>query len=772
MVGNHQSGALPRRGMTRIRLLLCWLIASLAGAGVVRADLQFDVFLGYDSIVPEACWFPVVCEIKNDGPTFNGVVEVGGGQFTEGQARRLQVELPTGTLKRVVLPVFSTARGYSRWDVRLLDEHGRVRAEQSGIQPRKQMAADAPLIGALARTVGGTPVIRPILPNSADLQPTAARLQPSIFPDNPIVLAGLEAIYLNSEKAPDLNVGQVNALLAWVHGGGHLIVAVEQISDITATAWLRNLLPVDLQGIQAVERHPELQAWLQSASWVTNLASSTGDQPIVTRSFAERYRVGRQGASPSRMGASPNSAQTSGKAPVPPPMDQTAPGGSVTARNPFGDLSEDLAFESAPLQVAVGTLRDGEVVVSAAEKPLMVTAHRGRGRVTVLLFSPEREPCRSWKNLPTFWAKVIEVPGAWYVNAEVRQPGGWSSDGIFGAMIDSRQVHKLPVGWLLLLLLVYLVVIGPFDQYVLKRIGRPMLTWITFPCYVVLFSLLIYFIGYKLRAGESEWNELHVVDVLPKGDRAELRGQTYASVYSPANQKYLLESRQQYSTFRGEFIGRWSSGQAGEKASIVQEGDNFKAEIFVPVWTSQLFVNDWWQPGELPLTATVVPQGDGWQVTVENHTDRSLSGAQVVIGGSVMALGELPAKRPRTIHVAEANGTPLRDYVARYGSPFQSAVQSRQRTFGGTGSGQIDDLQNGSMAASFLSQLGGQHNAARNFITPPGLDLSGVAERGSAVLLAWASDYSPVKPLYQFTPRRSHRNTLWRLAVPVGGGKS
>src|SRR4029077_1668903 len=111
-----------------------------------------------------------------------------------------------------------------------------------------------------------------------------------------------------------------------------------------------------------------------------------------------------------------------------------------------------------------------------------------------------------------------------------------SADGIFGAMIDSRQVHKLPASWLLLLLVIYLIVIGPLDQFWLKRIGRPMLTWITFPCYVVLFSLLIYFIGYQLRRGESEWNELNLVDVLQDGERAELRGRTYASVYSPANQ--------------------------------------------------------------------------------------------------------------------------------------------------------------------------------------------------------------------------------------------
>ena len=139
--------------------------------------------------------------------------------------------------------------------------------------------------------------------------------------------------------------------------------------------------------------------------------------------------------------------------------------------------------------------------------------------------------------------------------------GGWASiDGVFGAMVDSKQVRKLPVEWLLLLLIVYLVVIGPVDQYWLKRIRRPMLTWITFPCYVVLFSLLIYFIGYKLRAGETEWNEFHLVDVLRKGDGAELRGRTYASVYSPVNATYKVESQQEFSAFRGEFQSSWNGG--------------------------------------------------------------------------------------------------------------------------------------------------------------------------------------------------------------------
>jgi hypothetical protein len=139
----------------------------------------------------------------------------------------------------------------------------------------------------------------------------------------------------------------------------------------------------------------------------------------------------------------------------------------------------------------------------------------------------------------------------------------------------------------------------------------------------------------------------------------------------------------------------------------------------------------------------------------------------VVIDGYLMELGEGPANSAKTFTVSKDHGTPLKRFVANYGSSFQSAVQSRMRTFGGNQSWQIDDLANGTVAASFLSQLNGQENAMMNFEQPTGLDLSSVAEHGNAILFAWAPDYAPVAPLHQFSPRRNHKYTLWRLAVPV-----
>ena len=81
-----------------------------------------------------------------------------------------------------------------------------------------------------------------------------------------------------------------------------------------------------------------------------------------------------------------------------------------------------------------------------------------------------------------------------------------------------------------------------------------------------MFSLLIYFIGYKLRAGETEWNELHLVDVLQNGESAELRGRSYASIYSPVNATYRVEAQERFSTFRGEFQSSWNGGGQGWRA--------------------------------------------------------------------------------------------------------------------------------------------------------------------------------------------------------------
>ena len=711
-----------RAGERKHRRLIC--IFCFLGFLSNAFALRFDVFAGYGDVVPEADWFPIVCELRNDGPSFNGNIEVTSGLFGSGQVRQFPIELPTGTTKRVVVPVFSTSRDGS-WTCRLKDDRGKTRAETE-FTPRQQKIRQprmgTTIMAALSRTLTGLPTLPQIKSSQTDLQPVVGRMQPVLFPDNPLALSGLHILYLSSLMALELTAPQVEALHIWLQKGGHLVVAVEQASDLQGAPWLRSLIPCDFTGLAVKKPGNELQQW--TAAYFSAPPTTGG----------KRFRGGNASAFPLELSR---------------------------------EISADADFDSADLPMITGRLLDGKVLAGSGTEPLLIEARRGRGRLTVLTFSPEREPFLSWKNRAWFWARLAEIPPELYQSSDLDRRMGMSSDGIFGTMVDSKQVRKLPLGWLLLLLVVYLIVIGPLDHYWLKKMNRQMLTWITFPCYVVFFSVLIYYIGFRLRAGDSEFNELQLVDVIPAGNETLFSGRTYASIYSPSNQKYPLQSEQPFATLRGEYFANFGRSEESSSGLILQHGNHFDAEVLVPVWTSQLFVSDWTQEGSVPVKLSFERHRSEWKISMENQLAHPLLDVRVCLDGRVYEIGEVAANQTRVVNLNTGIGLPLKDFVQGMGSRFVAAVQRRRNTFGDNPEGLFPSLSAASMGASFLGLMRNGDDVYRNFIPDNTLDLTRFADSGHAILLALVRNYGVAPPLNRFSPRRSERNTVLRLVIPI-----
>jgi hypothetical protein len=643
-----------------LRSWLAWvaLLAGLAQGPAARAELQFDVFVGLDDRVREGHWFPVAFEILNDGPPFTGTVLVGAEDALAQQQRQFAIELPTGTRKRVVLPMFPASGRYSRWEARLLDPDGKLIAERNGLQP-KDIAPHIPLIGALPRTFGGLPVLPEVPNRGVEFLPAVARLQSEYLPSNPIALEGLTAWYLNSEKAADLKADQADALLSWMHNGGHLILAIEQPNDVTALPWLKGILPFLPESITNQANNGRIEAWVNQGPSVIQLPSALQADGMPNNNV--QLRGNR------RRNSSPNPA---------------------AATDPFAQIAPQENFRNAEVSVVLGKVLDGVVHLSLGGNPLILSAPRGRGTLTVLAFSPEREPFRSWKNRSWFWARTVGIPPELLVEQSAVRWGGTSIDGLFGAMLDSRQVRKLPIGALLLLLLVYLAVIGPVDQWVLKRMGRQMWTWVTFPFYVVVFSGLIYFIGYRLRAGDLELNELQVVDQLPRHQGSLLRGHTWFSIYSPANTRYRLASEQPFATFRAELQqggqGRSDSG----RMTLRHPARGFDAEVFVPVWVSQLYSSDWLDLGPTLLSAELRSPETEPTLVVENVSELRFTAVAAAYKGRLYDLGALPPQGRLEFPLGANEGRSLDDLVGGLPGLYQT-VQQRRFAFGGERSGQV-----------------------------------------------------------------------------------
>jgi hypothetical protein len=101
---------------------------------------------------------------------------------------------------------------------------------------------------------------------------------------------------------------------------------------------------------------------------------------------------------------------------------------------------------------------------------------------------------------------------------------------------------------------------------------------------------------------------------------------------------------------------------------------------------------------------------------------------------------------------------------------FMGKVVARQQAFGSSQDAVLALDSRNLMAASFLGFGEAAEGSVREqrFAAPAGTDLSRFAERGDAVLLAWAPGHAPITSLRRFPAVRTSQGTYYRLVIPAG----
>ena len=684
---------------TKLVFICIWL-----SCNIVNAEVRFDVFMGFSGKARNGEWFPVTVEIENDGPTFSGEIEIKPSSFNE-QSIRYKIELPNNTRKRLSIPVFNNSS--YRWNAKLFND-GKVVSKNDNLR-----IDSIPWFSKLFAAVSDQQSSGPVLPetrfknNNANrrFSPVVVNIQADIFPDNPVTLHGLSSLYLNSKRAINFRAEQASAVSIWVRSGGHLILGVDQPSDITGTPWLRELLNTQFGLIQNLEVGPLIRDWLSNAGY------------------------------------------------------------------PVGAIDEE--FNTKFLNATPVRLKDGKTLMSFDGETLIANANRGLGQVTILGFNPEREPIRSWENRAWLWARLADIDSEWFVSEKPpRDYGRMNVDGLYGTMIDSRQVSKLPVIWLILLLITYLVIIGPVDRIWLKRINKQMLTWLTFPIYVIFFSFLIYYIGYRLRAGQLEINELHIVDVLP-GDQVALRGRSYASIYSPSNKDYLMGGSLALGAFRNE-SSSFSNGAGNQPLLIGLSPGKLEAKARVPIWTSRLFSSEWVSGSEVNIQASVTKQNnDTYQLEILNGLRKPIVGAAFVALQRIVydeSINITPGERG--LLELKRSDSKVRDVISGFSSNIRTSIQSRNRAFGNAELSRMDLGLMNIVTGSFpgMLELEGIKQFKKDvnqFDSSGGMDISEYLERDGSVLFVFVEDQSPISStgLFESKLRKSH--SLYRIPIKL-----
>ncbi len=294
--------------------------------------------------------------------------------------------------------------------------------------------------------------------------------------------------------------------------------------------------------------------------------------------------------------------------------------------------------------VATGTLSpDAVVVVESENTPLVVSRPLGHGRVDFLAADPGLEPLRSWDAMDAMWTMILAGgegrPGWAYGFAEQWEAANNAASAIPGIRLPSALAM---CGFLSL----YVILIGPVNYFILWRLKRRELAWVTIPALVILFSVLAYVTGFQLRGSQAVVHRLAVIQTWPGAAAAKV--DTLVGMWSPRRSRYDIQIEPGY-LVRPMPAPSFGGGLTNVGEKVIEEGEMMLMRgVQVDVGSVQTFVVEGYSDtppqitGELALT--VLGSGNlRVEGEITNNSQMDLSRVTLIVAGQPQRLTSIPA---------------------------------------------------------------------------------------------------------------------------------
>lgn len=331
----------------------------------------------------------------------------------------------------------------------------------------------------------------------------------------------------------------------------------------------------------------------------------------------------------------------------------------------FGELPDG----AATLPAMAGELQRGRALATSGDRAVAAELSYGSGRVTILGFDPTTSWLADSRNIETLWSAVLPP----------RSGDGsilFDDSQLVNAVIQLPALALPPTTGLLVILAAYILIIGPINYLILKRLDRRELAWVTMPVLVLAFAAASFGYGSFLRGTDVVVNEVAIVRGAQ--DATEATAQVYFGVFSPTRSTYQVRVPQGAllaSPINGDPFGLGSAtldliqGTGPERPSVVRN---------LAVGTGSLRI----VRAELPIAgprmkADLRLEGTSLTGTFENASDQALEGVAVVLGSSVAILGDVPAHSTRDVRLQVRDnpfGAGLADQVV--GSSFDTTSEA------------------------------------------------------------------------------------------------
>ena len=450
-----------------------------------HSGTTFDVTVGIDGRVKLGQWTQIQLHVHAGDAAFDGswrVVVSDGDGFKVTYSSDAEHVLVAPFQQSIESMLVRVGRAPWRVDIEVLEQESVVYSKAvsvgSGMQTIR--ATDYWIMQVGSKTSVNQLAIRRLVAENEQITDVYVTSLEDVqqLPIHPRALDGIDVIVLGTSDKSQLESmteSQVSALVNWVSQGGQIVLSAARNAEFLVSSGnpLHALIPGTIE--------------------------DTHDQWIATG--LENYIKARETISSLRI-----AGRTS----------------------PMLELSD-----------VVGHVEAMDGVGDTGQIPVLIFSRFGFGKVAFAAVDFDLEPFANWDDTQRLLHQMIAGEQSGRANSEVfsdqargAHAGFDDLSGQLRSELDHfENVSPIRFSWIASLLILFILLIGPVDYFVLKRLNRLQLSWLTFTTLVVVFSIVPLLMHSSLHSSPTSIRQIEVVDYdIPSG---QMRGTNWAMLYAP-----------------------------------------------------------------------------------------------------------------------------------------------------------------------------------------------------------------------------------------------
>lgn len=349
-------------------------------------------------------------------------------------------------------------------------------------------------------------------------------------------------------------------------------------------------------------------------------------------------------------------------------------GGGVSAARTLSGLPDELVGEFRSTQGvtelesldALGTYGDspvrvegpfpatfapgGEAVLEQGDNVLIAERRIGDGHVTYSALDLAGSPFDAWAGAPRFWRNLLMPGSAYPMNLPQDVSASLIRSRYMALALQNLPVLALPsLNILAVLLAVYIVLVGPVNYLVLRRLKKLDWGWLTIPILTLLFAFGAFGVSNQLRGSDLILNQVSIINLAQDGTPHQV--ESVVGLFSPTRGSFTLEipEKSLVIPISNAYDPFSSQSNVGSNVEIVESNPLEVRGIEINQGALQAFAIQSQAPADWRIESDLRIEGDRVRGTLLNRLDAPIVDAYVVNGERYVSVGTLEPNAPLTV---------------------------------------------------------------------------------------------------------------------------